>query len=173
MTRRILYASIVGSSTCLAVGYALRGVFPGVVLAVLLGALWLYGAARNTDWIASTLFLVYAMLCGTQLLIQAPAFLELGALLFALAAWDLQHFQTRLDASTSRDVIRKIERVHFFRLGLIVLSGGLMSAAAMLFNVRLPFPAVFLMGGALVLILTQIIYRLAYRPKPYLRKPTP
>jgi hypothetical protein len=167
MTRALLFSALVASTVPLAAGYLLRGLVPGAALVLLLGLFWLVGIVRRWAWVSPTLFLLLGIFNALVFLIQAHAFLVLISLPATLAAWDLNHFLTRLEMAKSPDLRRAMENNHLPRLGLILLAGILPAGAAMLSHIQLAFVLAFVLGGIAVLALNQVIHRLVNRePSP-------
>jgi MFS family permease len=165
ITQRLAYAGCILSAAALAMGFYIRGFVAGSVLMIALGFLWLLGIRRRWGWVSSNIFLLIGIINAILLLIQSPPYLEVVSLSSGLIAWDLDHYQTRLERIRGKEMARSVEKGHVTHLTVSVGLGLLAAAAAVFIHVQLSFAMAMLTGGAALLLLIQVVNRLSYRRK--------
>jgi hypothetical protein len=108
----------------LAAGYALAGIWPGFLAALVLGAIGWFRPRPIRAYTGTVLF--FALLgqaaLGVLSQVSDPAMLFVS--LAALAYWDLDAFVTRLQRVNRGPLTSKLEQVHLVRL-LMILGIGL------------------------------------------------
>lgn len=163
---RLIPTAVIAAAGALALGFAVRGGWIFLPLVIALGLGWGYSASRGGGvWVEVMNPLAFIAIVGCAaigLLINAPPMLMAVAVVAALVAWDLTHFQRRLRghvrlAHMRVERVAEIERRHL-RWLLIAGVGGL-TAAALAFTLRaeLSFGAMFAIGLLAAVTLSGLI----------------
>jgi hypothetical protein len=132
-----LTASIVLTTSALALGYGLNGTWVGVILIAATGFVWLLGLRRGWRWVAPCGLVCYVIMAAIGLGMGSWNGWMLIGVVGALSAWDLDHFVRRLRESGQVENTHALERRHFQRL-LIVDSVGLLLGMVAL-GIRIEF----------------------------------
>jgi hypothetical protein len=139
MTRFLRFICPILSVGLLAAGYFLLDlVWPAVGLLVF-GILWIVGLALGWDWIPPLgLFTAFGAASLGLFLDPSPLFF-IPAALFALLAWDLAGYHSRLLLASPEDDTGTLEKHHLSRLAVLVLVGGGLSAFALTLHMKPSF----------------------------------
>jgi hypothetical protein len=122
ITAAVLYLSISLSIAFVAWGFYINGFTAQAVGLVIFGLAWIIGQIKWA-WIASLGLAVVTMAVVMGIFYNLPIWLMTGGALFAFIAWDLAEFHFRVKKAAKEDSIATLERLHFTRLGLILLVG--------------------------------------------------
>lgn len=154
MTRKLWYVSL-GCATCaLVAGYAIGGFWIWTLPILGFAALWLFGQPK---WITSLELLLFVGLAAIGLWQKlAPGLMLLG-ILAALASWDIENFQQRVEGVERVDHRDDLERKYLQRLLIIEGSGALLAVAAMSLTVTFSFGSALLLGLLAVVGLSRTI----------------
>lgn len=135
--------------------------------------LWALAILRKSAGVSSFFFVVSVLFCAVAYLLGGSSFLALAGVGLALATWDLDRFSQRLEvrlaasrrliqppgegkepqpASTGTVSVRQVEWTHLQRLGMALLGGWLLGAAAL--AVRLHFSFVWMLALAFLAFIT-------------------
>jgi len=139
MTRLLRFIFPVLSIGLLAAAYFLNSlVWPAAGL-LGLGILWIVGLVLRWDWVSPLgLFAAFGA-AALGLFLGHSMLLLIASAIFALLAWDLAEFNIRLRKASPKDDIASLEKHHLFRLAIIVLAGGALSAVALTLRLTLSF----------------------------------
>ncbi len=151
-------ANFVLAPGALALAFGLEGYWFLAVIVLSLGIggwhSWREGLEIwRTDYYFGGLLLIAALGVFFEL---APALL-LVAVLGALAGWDLLRFLERFEQSFSPEAIVGLEEAHIARLGLALLGGGVLAAAALVAQIQVGFGLALLLAGVLVVSLGRLV----------------
>jgi len=139
MIRRIISATVVLASTCLAAAHALGGGWAWAAAGLGLGALWLFGQWRRWPLTAPLGLVASTALAALSLWLDGEpgsALLALLGVVAALCAWDLDGLAWRLARYPFVGDQAGLERRHLARL---------LGVAALALQIRLTFlPALLL-----------------------------
>lgn len=143
---RVFQLSVALAAASLVAGGLSKGVWQVVVGALALAALWWLTQRREAGWrvhVFGPLFLLGSAV-GVLWPGLSPA-LMLAAVLFSLAAWDLDHYLRRVERLEGVDDSPALQKAHLRRLLLVLALGALLGGVALLAPLRLGFgPAVLL-----------------------------
>ncbi len=139
MTSLFLYGSTLLSLGLVVSAYSLAGLSLPAFLLGVLGSIWIVGLIRRWKWIPLVgLVSIYGFAAAGFFLGLSGVLMLLGTI-FGLFAWDLSDFSVRLRLAASEDDVPGLERRHTLRLLLVLLSGVVLSAVALLEHIRLSF----------------------------------
>ncbi len=151
-----LRASLITASTLLALAYALVGLWLPALILLAAGGGWLFAIHNRLDTLSSFIFACLVVAAGLAALFGAPAPLLAAAVVTALAAWDLDHFNRRTRGVQIISDPDLLERSHMRRLLLVCAIGLASSEAALLVHVRLSFTFEFLLAALALIGLGQL-----------------
>ncbi len=156
---RLLQALIIFATASLLLGYASAQASLSIwtLIFILLGALWCYETTQQRPWSAH-LFLVGflgAAVAGT--FIEVNAFWSLLCVIASLAAWDLTHFQSRLQFVFDADTEKALVRAHLQRLVFSSSLGCLLAAIPLTISLKLSFGKILFLTVFAVVGLCQFI----------------
>lgn len=152
----VMWGCLALSIAALALGYALAGLWVGLVF-VLVAGLWYLMRRRRWAWLAHLALTLLLLGAGGGVFIGAPAGLMLAAVIFALVAWDLEHFLWRLGYLHNPELAPVVVRRHFTRLAVALGAGAVLSAAALLLQLQIKLWLEILFGIAAIYGLSRII----------------
>ncbi len=157
----LLPAAMIAALGALSLGLILRGAAVFVPIFVALGASWGYSRHHEHHALAIVLadLTLIAVVAGAVigLLISALPGLMLLAVVAALTAWDLAHFERRLQAMPRVEHAGDIERGHLRWLLISVLGGSVIAASALMIRTTLSFGVMFVLGLMAALALSWTI----------------
>ena len=106
--------------------------------------LWGVGFWRGIQWSAGLGLVIFSVAAALGLNDGNPLWLMFIGMLLAFAAWDLTFFSETLDEAEVLDSVT-LYRIHFNRLGIVIVSGLVLSGImfAFQFNLR-PVWAIFI-----------------------------
>jgi hypothetical protein len=156
MTTHFLLISTVASTCTLAVGYALGGAWPGTLLILALGFLWLLDQWRGGGKVASVALVFFVGAAAVGLWLDLGDVWMLLGVVAALSAWDLDRFAQRQRNVGRVENVQQLERRHLRRL-LIVDGLGLLLAAAGGLKIKVSFGAALLLALLAVLGLSRAV----------------
>ncbi|BCX02083.1 MAG: hypothetical protein KatS3mg053_0021 [Candidatus Roseilinea sp.] len=160
-TPRLLLATMSVALGALSLGLALRDAAIFIPIFAVLGAAWAYSRHRRRYGLAAALanLTFTAVMAGAAvgLLIGALSALMLLTVVAALAAWDLTHFERRMQALVRVERAGDIERRHLRWLMAALLGGTALAGLALTIRATLSFAAVFALGLLAALALSWMI----------------
>lgn len=143
-----LPATAAGSVGLAALGFV-AGRQPAWLLALAPATLMLVvGHWRRRGWAISAWFVVQVLLAAGS---GVPAAWMLPAALLALAHWDLDHFERRLDRAARVIDRPTLVRRHAILLAGALLIGGVLAAGSLMIEIQLAF------AGAAVLVIVLLL----------------
>ncbi len=157
LSPRILTFSIIIAAGTLGLGYALNGKWPGALLFVTLGLLWLAAQHYRKPAIASVGLVGIAMGAGLGALYEINSGWLLSSLIAALVAWDLHYFVHHIQDTQNVENRQALERAHLQRLGVVGGLGLLLSVLALTVRLTLGFGIVLGLGLLAVFGLSRLI----------------
>ncbi len=160
MTRNLVYASIVASTTALTYGLAANDFVPVSITVTLLGIAWIFLFMRGLHRFSGLVFAIFIIISLASLWADVSPVLALAGVIFSLLAWDLTKFFQHLQMTNSPQDARKTERAHFVRLALVI---GLSLAgyfAVTRIHVSLTFGAAALLALLGIWGISALVYRL-------------
>jgi hypothetical protein len=143
MTRRLELALTALSLVLTALSAALISFWVGFLIAVALGAGWIFAIYRRSEIYTSVCFCGMAGLIALLALNGVQPLLDFFAFVLALAAWDLSRFSIRLDQMDPTPARARVEKLHLTRLGLALGAGTVIGLAAILIRLQLTFTPIF------------------------------
>jgi len=152
-----LFVSIVLATFALVLGYALHGLWAGVLFIVALGAFWLLAQRRGWDWIASVELVIFVGTAVVGLGLTSRAGWMLLGVVAALAAWDLDHFAQRMKKGGHIEGAQALERRHLLRLLVVSGLGLLLAAVALEIKITLQMGTALLLGVLAILCLSRAV----------------
>jgi hypothetical protein len=157
LTMSSLWASIVLATGVLALGYGLVGWWLGAILVVAAGVIWGIGVWRRWKWTAylSFIFPIGAAAVGYWLGMR-HLFMLFGVCA-SLAAWDLDRFQWRFRSLKHDEAIMAMEKVHIYRLSLVIGAGLLVSVVGLQVNVKPAFGIVLVTSMLMIIALNRAL----------------
>jgi hypothetical protein len=150
MTTPFLLISTVASTCTLAVGYALGGAWPGTLLILALGLLWLFDQWRGGGRVASVALVFFVGAAAVGLWLDLGDVWMLLGVVTALSAWDLDRFAQR-QSNVRVENIQLLERRHLRRLLIVDGVGFLLAAVGLGLKIKVSF------GAALLLVLLAVL----------------
>lgn len=163
MTRYFIYISILICGAALSYGMGAKGFLPASIGAALLGIAWMAAVIREYPLISAFGFPLFVFLCVLGIWLDLSHWLMVTGIAASLAAWDLIHFNERLQFVGESSDRGKMEREHLLQLVIVVGTGILGYIVAMQVHIALTF------GGAALLALigiwgvSALVYRLRSR----------
>ncbi len=165
MTRPLTYASIVICVAMLSYGMGTKGIsfLPALIGIILLGVVWIAALIRGFPLISAFGFPIFVLLSMVGIWLDLSPWLMLTSITASLVAWDLIHFNQRLQMIGDFEDRRRMERSHFLRLGIVLGVGVIGYDISMQAHIDLTF------GGAALLALlgiwgvSALVYRLRSR----------
>ena len=165
MTRPLTYASIVISTVIISYAMSAKGLgyLPATIGVILLGIVWLAALIRGFPLISAFGFPIFVLLSIIGIWLDLSPWLMLTGITASLVAWDLIHFNERLQMIGDFEDRRRMERSHFLRLGIVLGVGVIGYDISMQTHIDLTF------GGAALLALlgiwgvSALVYRLRSR----------
>lgn len=148
--RLLMIGCVVIVAIALGAGYMAGGIIVAGLIAPLAAGLWLLAVLAGRPPAAATLgWLFCSAAAGIGVSMGLQPALMLIALVAALGAWDIIHFEQRLNAAARVDDAALLERRHLRALALVAAAGLAFSAAALLVRVDLGFG---LAGGVAIAV---------------------
>jgi hypothetical protein len=138
------------STLCLAAGYASAGKWVGAVIAILMGAAWLFARKYPDLGLPSICLAGSVGLAVVGRLNGAPPLLMICGSGFALAVWDLVLLDNALDGALPEAQTRLYESRHLQSLALALGFGLLMAFLGRLLTLRTPFVVVMLLVALVI-----------------------
>ena len=139
MTAFLVYPSIVLCAGLPAWAYLASGRPLQAFLLVLAGVCWAVGLYFRRNWTAFPGWLAVYGLTAAGFFLDLRAALLLTGAFFALLAWDLTDFSSRLRLAAPEDRIAGLERRHLFRLILLAAAGSSLSLLALTLKAQFSF----------------------------------
>ncbi len=139
MTRAAFIFFIVIAAGSLAwVCFDFHSEVPGIA-SLLVGAGWIALSFVHQKWVhAVGLFSLTALAAAGFFLGLPSIFLLIGSVC-AFIAWDLADFADRLSLASAEDDTSGLERRHFGRLALVIVTGGVLILVVLRLPLRIPF----------------------------------
>lgn len=157
VTSKLLTFSILLAAGTLGLGYALAGLWLGIVLIIMLGILWLRELKQKRDWPASGFLVCFVGLAVGGIHINAGAGWMLLGLIATLSAWDLHHFFLRLAFVQESEVMKKLEHAHLRRLLIVNCLGLGLAGVALTLKIEIGFGAALLLTAIAIVCLSYFI----------------
>ena len=156
-TTVVLFGCVIVAVLALGIGYLLGGRWVGALVVAGIGGVWLLvhllgdrPTGNLLAWLCFTAVAVFGMLIGL------PAMLMLVAVVAALCAWDIAHYEQRHDEVERVDGSDVLDRAHLTRLALTAAGGLALGAIALVIRVDLGF-GLALALAILAVILLQLV----------------
>jgi hypothetical protein len=157
MTVIALVSSIIISIGSLAWGYAGVGFDNFARWIIILGIVWLVTQWQRWSWFSSVslFFVILASTIGLWFGFS-PGWM-FSAAIFALFAWDMTDFHSRIRLMALDDNMRGMERRHIARVSLLSFVGLLLASIAMFLRVQFTFEWGALLVLVILLGLSQLV----------------
>jgi hypothetical protein len=157
MIRKLWYFSF-GCATCaLVIGYAKDGLWIWTLPILGFAVLWLEGKRRGLKWVASVEFPLFVGFAVIGIWQELSFELMLLGMIAALAAWDMDYFQQRLEDVKRVSQREDLERKYLQRLLIIEASGAILAFTAVSLTVTFGFGSALLLGLFAVIGLSRTI----------------
>ena len=137
---KIFWGCLFITTISLSLGFGLEGRWVGVLIVLILAALWL-SARRNrtSQWLPTGLLILQIGTAITGLVMDCEPFLMINGIAPALGMWDIAQFQRRIKDDEGHTWGKLLDRQHYQSLGLALGCGVLLSNAGLVMRVQLPF----------------------------------
>lgn len=146
LTQRVRLAAILLSTLALVAGYVSSEVWIGAGLLAVLGGLWSIGSLRSWRWISNLAMAGIAVAAAIGIELGVNSGLVLVCILSALAAWDLDAFNRRLQGILGDEKTLALEKSHLYRLSWVTGLGLLLAGAGLTLNWNAGFGIVFILS---------------------------
>ena len=130
----------------LAIGDGQVGRWDRILLAGVLGGLWLSGYWRGWAWMAPLGLVGFVGLAASGVLLGLEAGAMVAGVVAALCAWDLHHFALTLQEVGQVKDGRALEQRHLSRLLAVAALGLVLAVIALRVEIRLTFFEALLLG---------------------------
>ena len=157
LTQRVQRAAIFLSTLALVVGYVSSDIWIGAGLLATLGVLWGFGCLHNWRWIANLAMAGIAIAAAIGIELGVNSGLVLVSILSALAAWDLNAFNHRLQGMREDEKTLALEKSHLNRLSWVIGLGLLLAGAGLTLNWNAGFGIVFILSLLVAISFGRII----------------
>ena len=137
--RRLVVGSIALATLVLALGCAARAFWGGMMVSVLLGALWLVGWQRGWTWTNTLALVGNVSMAALGIFVGSAPLVLLFGVVATLAAWDLFNFSVRLRRAPRIVGEAALIKAHLQRLGLVIGAGLILGALALTVRFGLSF----------------------------------
>jgi hypothetical protein len=137
-TRITLPAALGLAALLLAAALASSSVWPFLWVPIAISAAC-YVLRARAAWVPYLGLTAHMLLAAYGLALTAPVWPTLLSCIAALAAWDLTHFDKRMQAQARFDAPEAQQRAHLQHLGGVLGIGLLIASAALLISVPIPF----------------------------------
>lgn len=144
-TREIAIAAVALSSSTLAFSFFREGIWAVAGIVLILGSIWIVGQIRNWWWVHSWGFVGIVLMAAIGAFFDVQPIWLLSSLSFALIAWDLGDFLSRLRNSFHSDEVAGIERHHLIRVIWVGGLGVIFAGIALRVQFQLSFGWAFLL----------------------------
>jgi hypothetical protein len=152
-----LLFSIAVSSAALAWGFLERGFTSIGTWMIVLGIAWLIAAWQRWDWTSALGLLISVCVAAFGLWVGFTAGWMFAGAIFALFAWDLSDFRSRLTFMSKHENTHDIERRHIARISLLALAGLIFASITMLVRAKFNFEWMVLLVAFALFGLTQLV----------------
>jgi hypothetical protein len=122
--------------------------------------LWHWGQRRGFLFLDSILLVVYTIIAVIGMLAGSSPILALLAILFALSAWDLGRFMTRLSLVENDEVETRIIRTHLLRLVVLLGIGLLLPLFTFSIRIEIRLGLALLLGFLAIFGLSRLVMSL-------------
>ena len=157
VTSKLLTVSILLATGTLVLGYALSGLWLGIVLIIILGILWLFAIKQNRDWPASGFLVCFVGVAVGGIHMNVGTGWMLLGVITSLSAWDLHHFFLRLALVQESEVMERLERAHLHRLLIMNGLGLVLTGTALTVKIEIGFGIVLLLTAVAIVCLSYFI----------------
>lgn len=157
MIRKLWYISLGCVTFALVIGYAIGGLWIWTLPILGLAVLWLVGQRRGLKWVASVDFSLFVGFAVIGIWQELSFALMLLGMIAALAAWDMDYFQQRLEDVERVSQREVLERKYLQRLLIIEVSGAILTFTAVSLTVTFSFGSALLLGLLAVIGLSRTI----------------
>jgi hypothetical protein len=161
--RLFLNVSIILASASLLLAYGLAGFWVWSPVFILVGGVWWLAVRRDLEGLSTVLFLGFLIAAVFGCLIQLSMALLILSLVAALAAWDLDYFNRRLELVSDVEVAQEMEKQHLRRVMFLTGPGLILTELGALFRTGFNFWAIFWLVVVIILTAGLVI--------GYLRRP--
>lgn len=157
MTVIALVSSIIISIGSLAWGYFDVGFDNFARWIIILGIIWLFTQWQRWSWFSSASLFFVILACTIGLWFGFTPGWMFASAIFALFAWDMTDFRSRMHLMAVDDNMRGMERRHIARVSILSLVGLLLASVAMFLRVQFTFEWGVLLVLVIVLGLSQLV----------------
>lgn len=154
LTFRLLRYTIVLAAGSLTLGCLLIGLWAGVFLSALLGALWWVEIHRAREWTGTLLFLGCVLIAAVSVKWQVGIGWLLFGVIWSLSAWDLQHFEHRLRFA-EQQALPALERAHLQRLLSVDVLSVALSIITLTLHIKIGFGVLLFLTAIIIVSLSQ------------------
>jgi hypothetical protein len=155
---RAIAGTCAGAATlALAIGYSGQALWAGAGLCIAIGLLWLGSQWRGADWASDPCLAGWVALGAFGAWQALPAGLMLLGIVAALAAWDLDHFASRLRRAGHVAQRPELARAHLRQLAVVAAIGLALGTIALGLRVELTFGWALLAAGLAIYSLSRLI----------------
>jgi hypothetical protein len=127
------------SAISMAYGFALPGIWFGVITSFFIFGGWLFLLRRPSNGLSVAVLVISVCLSALGLLIGASPLLMVIAATLALASWDFVLFNASLPGEQPGKSVALLEKVHLESLALAVGLGLIVSIAGHFIRFQIPF----------------------------------
>jgi hypothetical protein len=157
MTDKILPIATGLAFAALVLGYGLGGWWAWAPVILVPGVLWLVGQRQGWGWTAQVGFVCLVLAAAIGLWLDLATGWMLSGAVFALCAWDLDHFSRRVKKTERIEEARSLEQRHLQRLLIVVGLGLSLAILALEIKLRLTFLMALLLGLLAILGLSRTV----------------
>lgn len=158
VTSKLRTFSILLAAGSLGLGYALAGLWLGIVLIIILGILWLLETKQQKrDWPASGFLVCFIGVAIAGIHLNAGADWMLLGVIASLSAWDLHHFVLRLTLVQKSEITEKLEYAHLRRLLIVDCLGLVLAGVALMIKIEIGFGIALLLTAIAIVCLSYFI----------------
>ena len=159
MTRFAVFATIALGAASFAFGYAsARLMFLGLI-AIILGAVWMYGQWRGSQRFSRVGLGVAVSAGAIGVVLGVNSGWLFAGVSFSLFAWDLMEFHNRMKFTSDEDDVPALERKHLLRLGILAAAEIILFVMTVFIHLRLGLWWLIFLAFVTALGLTQLIWR--------------
>ncbi|HEY3290460.1 MAG TPA: hypothetical protein VGK87_10060 [Anaerolineae bacterium] len=162
-TTYLLFGCVIAVVAAIGVGYGLIGSWVGGAFAIGFGGVWLLTHLSGYHpAVAVLMWLCLTGIAAIGIVLGLSSALMLIAVVAALCAWDIAHYEQQFDAVSRIDNSDALDRAHYMRLALTALISLALGAVALLIRVNLSFALALVIALMAVILLGQLV-RVALR----------
>lgn len=162
-TTYLLFGCVIATVLALGFSYALGRHWLGAAIAIGFGGVWLL--AHLHGYHPTVTILMWLCLTGVAaagITLGLSPVLMLIAVVAALCAWDIAHYEQQQNVVSRVDKLEALDRTHLTRLALMALGSLALGAVALLIRVNLGFALALAIALIAIILLGQLV-RVALR----------